>query len=208
MAAPKSLSSPHTRGNLFKTPALFTGLPFIPAYTGKPVCGLSAICTPAFHPRIRGETQHWTELVRAPLPFIPAYTGKPISAKAHRGLPAFHPRIHGETSLEASAAVYQHLSSPHTRGNRGEGKPSVISWAFIPAYTGKPPRRDRRPAPDTFHPRIHGETLSRPRRLRLPALSSPHTRGNPGSPGGACGVLPFIPAYTGKPIVDSWADSL
>ena len=114
---------------------------------------------------------------------------------------SFHPRLHGGTASSAMLITSTSLSSPPTRGNLIEIDEALATVPFIPAYTGEP----RVCAPSDlswpFHPRLHGGTSSPTRRRVRPRLSSPPTRGNRFDTPTAIIDLPFIPAYTGEPIV-------
>ena len=137
----------------------------------------------SFHPRIHGATNPADFAAATAFPFIPAYTGQP-------------------SLLHLFPCVI--LSSPHTRGNHRRQGGFTMRTPFIPAYTGQPIMvwMARRFMP--FHPRIHGATAL-PRNLDGRVfLSSPHTRGNLVAQCVASDFVPFIPAYTGQPLLPTY----
>ena len=91
-----------------------------------------------------------------------------------------------------------HGSSPHTRGTRRSRISSGSECRFIPAYAGNAIYNLKAHPLPTVHPRIRGERTDRSPSARLPAGSSPHTRGTP--PAGAVDTTGdrFIPAYAGN----------
>ena len=134
--APRSGSSPHTRGT--RTGFVRTGgqARFIPAYAGNASLRDRTRYTLKVHPRIRGErrepcggnrtrfgssphtrgTQHGQPEHPLHPRFIPAYAGNASGSSTVIVHFPVHPRIRGERGLSMSGDSLVIGSSPHTRG--------------------------------------------------------------------------------------------
>ncbi len=153
--------SPRGRGNLFIGNDRFLTGRAIPAWAGKPPPRSQPQGHGGGHPRVGGETvrAHGHVVFAAgPSPrgrgnrrvfasvakqggAIPAWAGKP--SRLRIGLSAFrgHPRVGGETKGQYGALIRASGPSPRGRGNRQSGDPIPPSAGAIPAWAGKPGRR-------------------------------------------------------------------
>ena len=170
----------------------------IPAYAGSTSVGCPPTCTPADHPRIRGEhlqdrplwgripgsSPHTRgarvrgERERHIVRIIPAYAGS--TGVGGHGFPfdRDHPRIRGEHASAFVSPPTDCGSSPHTRGARFNAR--VLSSRA------------------TDHPRIRGEHGLVGGDDPSGRGSSPHTRGAPTSWGRPTRWPRIIPAYAGS----------
>ena len=131
-------TSPHTRGKLVTMPHERQQRGNIPAYAGKANLENDGARIFQKHPRIRGESLDvgltWAAVTETSphtrgkpsaknfIPLnprnIPAYAGKASTILSLASLRRKHPRIRGESSTEASVAVIDCETSPHTRGKQ------------------------------------------------------------------------------------------
>ena len=130
---------------------------------------------------------------------IPACTGKPGEGVPVLLAPQVYPRMYGETVSCRDKLNHDNGLSPHVRGNRAGTVDGAAVDGSIPACTGKPCSRCRRPRLMQVYPRMYGET---PGRISSPHNGrglSPHVRGNPGRRRTRRPHAGSIPACTGKP---------
>ena len=108
---------------------------------------------------------------------IPAYAGSTRPCTPSSPPQMDHPRIRGEHRFRLPDVDPGRGSSPHTRGAQLVDLGVIRTVWIIPAYAGSTisvfPFQFREPD----HPRIRGEHLRDAGPGRLPAGSSPHTRG-------------------------------
>ena len=112
------------------------------------------------------------------------------------------PHVRGTPGCARPIVVPRRLS-PHVRGNLARVAHSPHLSASIPACTGKPRQHGLGAEVAGVYPRMYGETLYLKRAGHLEPRLSPHVRGNRGRAAVPCGILPSIPACTGKPS-SSW----
>ena len=196
-------------------------LPSTPALAGHPSRGRSRAPTDAFYPCVCRETERrptescpcflsplrtqGTRYVMTselkPDPFTPAHAGKPASRSSTLWATTFHPCIRRETAVgRRHAARLQPFTPAYA------GKPESVVLAarlapFTPAYAGKPSPGRRNTVPRTFHPCIRRETQPEQFQGEALVLSPLHTQGNRRRVPSNGRVLPFTPAYAGKPLM-------
>ena len=226
MSAPRSGSSPLTRGKpaTYQVTAKLGGL--IPAHAGKTTAPPAWGGRGPAHPRSRGEnsTGSWrwsrsqgsSPLTRGKLGvghcaidchgLIPAHAGKTSSTGSPGGPRWAHPRSRGENVGIVRFVGWGGGSSPLTRGKPPVQERSRHAGGLIPAHAGKTLIASCSPAPIRAHPRSRGENALG-RRSRLAGWgSSPLTRGKPGPVNELAGVVGLIPAHAGKtrPCLRAW----
>ena len=171
----------------------------IPAWAGKPKQGSSGSRRRRVHPRVGGETTAEPkpgDVVRGPSPrgrgnpldlmplaplerSIPAWAGKPSAAGGHSGRVTVHPRVGGETPDRVMMPATGEGPSPRGRGNRGRLRRRRRRQWSIPAWAGKPVRRNRYGAALRVHPRVGGETVTIVTEFGDVQGPSPRGRGKP-----------------------------
>ena len=176
--------SPRGRGNLGISNAKMRSCGSIPAWAGKPVCGLGVRRSLRVYPRVGGETTCTASQPRARPGLsprgrgnhaninpsavvwrsIPAWAGKPAHLSPERTAPRVYPRVGGET-LRCRLTVRRHKSVPE----RGRS---------IPAWAGKPRRRRKKAHPVEVYPRVGGETPQWNQDQEIAQGLSPRGRGN------------------------------
>ena len=150
---------------------------------------------------------------------IPAWAGKPSTYRVNGSKDTVHPRVGGETSGVIMKALFWTGPSPRGRGNLTREADVVQVERSIPAWAGKPGPQ-RCPAPGIIgsipawagkpfaivltHPRVGGETTSRPTGGASVQGPSPRGRGNRGSSSFPPGESGSIPAWAGKPFTCAW----
>jgi len=175
-------------------------------------------CTPAVHPRWRGEhVEPWpmvgtspgsSPLARGTLRqgdehpteyrFIPAGAGNTVSEAPRVPASAVHPRWRGEhtgAKLELAAGTG---SSPLARGTPQPQLPNSQSLRFIPAGAGNTRAPVRRGRLGAVHPRWRGEHAGIGTDRLLPFGSSPLARGTRRYTSVSGAALRFIPAGAGN----------
>ena len=194
----------------------------IPAYAGNTSRSCARLGHRRDHPRIRGEhpltrlglrkTGGSSPHTRGTLArgdvgvahsgIIPAYAGNTSSASRGIGHTGDHPRIRGEHRAYLVPRVCHVGSSPHTRGTPKGAAHGTYARGIIPAYAGNTDAQRGAPRWPRDHPRIRGEHMTRARRRRAPAGSSPHTRGTQHDELRERARRGIIPAYAGNTLSD------
>ena len=217
----KNLSGPSPRGRGNPLRPASPWLPFrsIPAWAGKPSRTGSSARSPQVHPRVGGETRvelvdlrlgegpsprgrgnlHPVQASRRRIGSIPAWAGKPACRGGRSSSPGVHPRVGGETVNLHHRMPPEMGPSPRGRGNRGLREPARAGFRSIPAWAGKPGRCHRHTRLREVHPRVGGETATRPDITEGAAGPSPRGRGNPSFRQSESGWIWSIPAWAGKP---------
>ena len=191
----------------------------IPAWAGKPPvldCEFGAV---RVHPRVGGETRSspkTTTRMAGPSPrgrgnrerrdcsgnsrrSIPAWAGKPTSHGSRVSPKRVHPRVGGETDGAARHLRLGRGPSPRGRGNPPPRRRAAGHLRSIPAWAGKPSRRQCRPHWSWVHPRVGGETPIDGDTVTETYGPSPRGRGNRERTGRSAGTRWSIPAWAGKP---------
>ena len=211
-------SSPHTRGALDDGDGAREDHRIIPAYAGSTPSPPEPPWRWPDHPRIRGEhPARWPPRRRpggssphtrgAPIPMdpmmvwngiIPAYAGSTTVYLEQAHYAADHPRIRGEHVIKIGADLSAQGSSPHTRGAPVPRLHRDVAERIIPAYAGSTSAAPEAMCRMRDHPRIRGEHAGGDADSVPDTGSSPHTRGAPLPPAGACNGGRIIPAYAGS----------
>ena len=139
---------------------------------------------------------------------IPAHTGKPAVSCWRCARWRVYPRTHGEAGDCHYCGHHFPGLSPHTRGSPSLPLEAWSEYGSIPAHTGKPSPRPRRPAPARVYPRTHGEARDGVLREVVDSGLSPHTRGSLPDAFPEPDRQGSIPAHTGKPGTPAIASSL
>ena len=211
--------SPRGRGNRERRDCSGNSRRSIPAWAGKPTSHGSRVSPKRVHPRVGGET-HVRDLpsvgIHGPSPrgrgnrdprqpqlrgegSIPAWAGKPTELLATYGSVEVHPRVGGETRAPVRTKPSASGPSPRGRGNRPQTPwRRSLAWS-IPAWAGKPSRRQCRPHWSWVHPRVGGETPIDGDTATETYGPSPRGRGNRERTGRSAGTRWSIPAWAGKP---------
>ena len=211
-------SSPHTRGapTCRKRPTFSRGI--IPAYAGSTRSAPCAYRKPSDHPRIRGEhngvswivkngtgsSPHTRGALRAGIGatrcpgIIPAYAGSTACGNRCHALSRDHPRIRGEHKPDQIGHLSIQGSSPHTRGALHVACRAISRGGIIPAYAGSTAIATATESVLRDHPRIRGEHLTVVVNASFGLGSSPHTRGAQNKRITANRHSRIIPAYAGS----------
>ena len=172
-------SSPRVRGTPTRPATGWWWRRFIPACAGNTVWAIDNPCNDPVHPRVCGEHPAARRIPPPPRKrFIPACAGNtpatapppsPSSGSSPRvrgtllGDPQaaeqtrFIPACAGNTVSRSSIVSSLNGSSPRVRGTPVQLAPERVYYWFIPACAGNTRPGNRRPAPDTVHPRVCGE---------------------------------------------------
>ena len=211
-------SSPLTRGKLHARDQGPCHPGLIPAHAGKTPRRPPTRPPPAAHPRSRGENLHLvgtrledggsSPLTRGkhrPLTaskpmqrLIPAHAGKTDVHVGSGWWHGAHPRSRGENSRSSLTSSPGRGSSPLTRGKPSTPDAPRVRVGLIPAHAGKTGRTRRWEYCERAHPRSRGENEMDRATWRMPAGSSPLTRGKHETAANAAGALGLIPAQAGK----------
>ena len=191
-------SSPLTRGA--HLPVLNPSFEprLIPAHAGSthPIPG--PILARQAHPRSRGEHP---ERPAEPVPeggLIPAHAGSTAARVTHFPAPAAHPRSRGEHCGQGDTLSGSCGSSPLTRGALAQTLQEMKVAGLIPAHAGSTRTGWRPSGAESAHPRSRGEHGYRVSGMRVPAGSSPLTRGARNGIGGHHEFTGLIPAHAGS----------
>ena len=175
--------------------------------------------TPRVHPRVCGETRgRWwrSSFGSGPSPrvrgnpelagahavacgSIPACAGKPGVGRRRGRKVGVHPRVCGETFTRPRTWITQSGPSPRVRGNHPQRQPATEHPGSIPACAGKPRGEMKDQEEPGVHPRVCGETFTRPRTWITQSGPSPRVRGNHPQRQPATEHPGSIPACAGKP---------
>ena len=215
--------SPRGRGSLYQLARRSARRRSIPAWAGKPAPASARSRAKRVHPRVGGEAAGlaFASVLRAgPSPrgrgsldsaraahlndgSIPAWAGKPRSERCPPASTRVHPRVGGE-------AVDDHAQRHVLQGPspRGRGSPSIRTGSLspigsIPAWAGKPQRRERRSRYHQVHPRVGGEAIAVSFCVSAVEGPSPRGRGSPDAGEHVHATSGSIPAWAGKP----WAST-
>ena len=130
---------------------------------------------------------------------IPACTGNPCRSVRCRSDFRVYPRVYGESDGFRTGDYGVGGLSPRVRGIRSSGAQPVGVAGSIPACTGNPSRKARRPWMVWVYPRVYGESWQRQTATSRSRGLSPRVRGiqrhrhEREAPAGS------IPACTGNP---------
>ena len=211
--------SPRGRGNHGADRQGNSRIGSIPAWAGKPQALYPSTSPYAVHPRVGGETarsQATVVVTSGPSPrgrgnrgaapdpgagqrSIPAWAGKPSAAAASFDVIGVHPRVGGETLPVLRIEREPKGPSPRGRGNQPYNRGMRTLTRSIPAWAGKPGNHDDTAHRIRVHPRVGGETQSRPIPVAVAMGPSPRGRGNRSARGTVPEQMRSIPAWAGKP---------
>ena len=154
--------SPRGRGNHGTDTDCAAESGSIPAWAGKPPAGLPGITDRRVYPRVGGETGDHRRQARPRTGLsprgrgnpaagtfhahgagsIPAWAGKPTSRSPSRRRLRVYPRVGGETQPELPPRCGRQGLSPRGRGNRLPPLQIGSPPRSIPAWAGKPQRKN------------------------------------------------------------------
>ena len=211
--------SPRVRGNPRRIAVNRETHGSIPACTGEPASGPSAIGTIRVYPRVYGGTKVFAFEVVQPIGLsprvrgnhlggaagghlrgsIPACTGEPGSLVPEPEHDQVYPRVYGGTTVTRRQWKDSYGLSPRVRGNQPPIQRSKHVGRSIPACTGEPNSATSKTGSNRVYPRVYGGTVDGEERHTDHSGLSPRVRGNLG-PDVARGHGPgSIPACTGEP---------
>ena len=154
-------SSPRVRGTPFGPSTIRAMTRFIPACAGNTAGASSSVAIPPVHPRVCGE-HHAARRIPPPKTVHPRVCGEHAShCTAAVAEQRFIPACAGNTVSRSSIVSSLNGSSPRVRGTPVQLAPERVYYWFIPACAGNTRPGNRRPAPDTVHPRVCGEHQNR-----------------------------------------------
>ena len=194
---PSCGSSPLTRGTPVGRGRPWHGVRFIPAHAGNTSTRPPRPMDAAVHPRSRGEhidalrpgraligsspltrgTPSPTALYLGRVRFIPAHAGNTVCRSTAASLAAVHPRSRGEHHCQPIDTIWQHGSSPLTRGTHQLYELKGSASRFIPAHAGNTANQVAPTGRTPVHPRSRGEHSNTKPRKDGQSGSSPLTRG-------------------------------
>ena len=129
---------------------------------------------------------------------IPTHAGKTLTMTFRLDRLGAHPHSRGENNALTWSDISGLGSSPLTRGKRGREHRRVDRHGLIPTHAGKTDGCAGWGAVWGAHPHSRGENEWSLPTTRVPAGSSPLTRGKPGPTSYAGNITGLIPTHAGK----------